>query len=169
MTTTYTDTADGKVLTADNGIFSWHRLNDGDVYEIATGRTIYLSTGGYARQEGFGTDPAPLDVVAAARAFAQEVGVEDGRRAKEKQDAERRQFARMEKTLSIIPQAAHDELDRVNAEWRRRAAAVNEGDEGYTHVVGWSDRTGKDILAKHGLAADQIDDISAAVDALLRG
>ncbi|MFD2248979.1 hypothetical protein FHS82_001096 [Pseudochelatococcus lubricantis] len=168
MTINYTDTADGKVLAADNGTFYWHRLNDGNVYEIATKRTIYLSTGGYARQEGFGTDPAPVDVVEAARSFAREVAAEDQCRAKADQDAERRRSADIDAALSIIPQGARDELDRVNAEWRRRADAVNEGGEGYAHVVGWSDHTGKEILAKHGLTLEQIDDVTAAVDALLR-
>lgn len=160
--TVYTYTKTGTVLTADNGCLFWHRLNASEVHETATGRDIYLPTGGYASNEGFGTDPAPADIVKAARDFVDEVRAEEVRREAEKQAADSQRFMEFQAVLSAIPPAAQAELDSVNAEWRRRAATANEMGDGYVHQVGWSCLTGKEVLAKHGLSESQISAIGDA-------
>lgn len=166
MTTTYTYGLGGSVALAENERFSWHSLNHSYVHDKAVGRSLYLPAGGYALAHGFGNDPAPEDVLAAAREFAAGVHAENERieaqRIAERQDRLSNALA----VLDTIPAAARAELDQINANLRRRANATNEGGYGYVPQVGWSGQQGRDLLAKHGVSPDQIDAIAGAIAVL---
>lgn len=83
MGTTFTYTATGSIASAENDKFRWFFLQAGYVIDKVAGRSIYLPVGGYTKTSGWGSDPAPEDVVADARAFALAVDAENDRIAQD--------------------------------------------------------------------------------------
>ena len=65
--------------------------------------------------------------------------------------------------LKAIPAAASADLAAVNAAYASRAAASNEGGEGFVPVVGWDSKSGREILARHAVDASAV---IAALDIL---
>lgn len=166
--TAYTHTATGSIATAENDRFRWFFGQHSYVFDKLEGRNLYLPVGGYEKNEGWGNDPAPTEVVAAARQFVSGIDAENDRIAKAKLDDRN---ARMDEAVSIIeqiPEAARAELAEINATHRKNAVRINEGGDGYAHHVDWASRTGKEVLSRHGVAPAEISKIAAAMDVLQR-
>lgn len=163
--TTITHTATGRVATAQNDQFAWFYAQPDYVTEAATGRSIYLPVGGYSKPTGLGCDPAPADVIAAARAFVASID----QMQRDADDAAALQadadMAAATAVLASIPAGASAELAAINAGMARRATAANEGGDGYVPQIGWGSAMGREIAARHGLDADAI---VAALAALSR-
>lgn len=166
MTTTYTYGKTGNIVEAENERFSWMFLSPGYVYDKTVDRSLYLPVGGYGLKHGFGNDPAPEDVLAAARAFAAGIHAENERIEAQRIAERQNRLGNALAVLDTIPAAARAELDQINANLRRRANATNEGGYGYVPQVRWGGQQGRDLLAKHGVSPDQIDAIAGAIAVL---
>ncbi|HBD89564.1 MAG TPA: hypothetical protein DEF16_02100 [Gemmobacter sp.] len=146
-----TNTAIGSIATAQNDQFSWFWGAPGYVTEIATGRSIYLPVGGYTKATDFGCDPAPADVVAAARAFVVEIAAMEQDAADIAAKQTEKDMDDAAAVLMAIPAQAKHELQAINAEMARRAETTNEGGDGYIPQLTWASTVGRNIAAKHGL------------------
>lgn len=164
--TAYTHTAIGTIATAENARFTWFWGQDGYVFDKVEGRSLYLPVGGYSKSTGFGSDAADADVVAAARAFVLEIAAENARIELASDAGEEADVVEALAVVKAIPAAAINELDAINADYAAAAARVNESGEGYVNRADWTSKTGRDVLARHGLAHDQIDRIARAIQTL---
>lgn len=158
----------GGITKAENDRWRWFCGSPDYVFDKAEGRSLYLPVGGYAKAEGWGSDPAPVEICAAARAFVAAVQSEAGRIKQDRDAAKSDTMAAAIAVVEGIPAAARAEIDQINVGLRNRARMINEGGDGYVPRYDWTSKTGRDTLARHGVEPAQIDGIVAAIETLTK-